>query len=42
MKIKALYDVPTKARLYNLLFRPPKLQHLNIAKMLLKAYTIYN
>jgi hypothetical protein len=42
MKIKALYDIPTKARSHNLPFRPPEFRHLNIAKMSLRAYTMYN
>jgi hypothetical protein len=42
MKIKALHDIPTKARPHNLPSRPPKLRHLNIVKMLLKACTIYS
>jgi hypothetical protein len=42
MKIKALYDVPTKARPHNLPFRPPELRYLNIAKVSLKAYTMYS
>jgi hypothetical protein len=42
IKIKALHDVPTKARPHNLPFRPPEFRHLNIAKMLLKACTMYS
>jgi hypothetical protein len=42
IKIKTLHDVPTKARPHNLPFRPPELQHLNIAKMSLKVCTIYS
>jgi hypothetical protein len=42
MKIKALHDIPTKARPHNLPFRPFELQHLNIAKMSLKACTMYS
>jgi hypothetical protein len=42
IRIKTLYDVPTKARPHNLPFRPPEFRHLNIAKMLLKACTMYS
>jgi hypothetical protein len=42
IKIKTLHDIPTKARPHNLLFKPPELQYLNIAKMSLKACTIYS
>jgi hypothetical protein len=42
MKVKALYDVPTKARPHNLPFRPPEFQHLNITKISLKACTMYS
>jgi hypothetical protein len=42
IKIKALHDVPTKARSHNLLSRSSEFRHLNIAKMLFKAYTIYS
>jgi hypothetical protein len=42
MKIKALHDVPTKARSHSLPFRPPEFQYLNIAKISLKACTIYS
>jgi hypothetical protein len=42
IKIKALHDVPTKARPHNLPFRPPKFRHLNIAKMSLRACTMYS
>jgi hypothetical protein len=42
MKIKILHDVPTKARSHNLPFRLPEFRYLNIAKISLKAYTIYS
>jgi hypothetical protein len=42
MKIKILHDIPTKARPHNLPFRPSELRHLNIAKMSLRACTIYS
>jgi hypothetical protein len=42
IRIKILHDIPTKARSHNLPFRPSELRHLNIAKMLFKAYTIYS
>jgi hypothetical protein len=42
MKIKALHDIPMKARPHNLPFRPSEFRHLNIAKISLKACTIYS
>jgi hypothetical protein len=42
MKIKTLHDIPTKARPHNLPSRPPELRYLNIAKMSLRACTMYN
>jgi hypothetical protein len=42
IKIKILHDIPTKARSHNLPFRPPEFRHLNIAKVLLKACTMYS
>jgi hypothetical protein len=42
IKIKALHDVPTKARPHNLPFRPPEFRYLNIAKMSFKACTMYS
>jgi hypothetical protein len=36
IKIKILHDIPTKALLHNLPFRPPEFQHLNIAKCYLR------
>jgi hypothetical protein len=42
IRIKILHDVPTKARSHNLPFRPSEFRHLNIAKISLKACTIYS
>jgi hypothetical protein len=42
MKIKALHNVPTKARPHNLPPKPSEHRHLNIAKMSLRACTMYS
>jgi hypothetical protein len=42
IKIKILHDVPTKARSHNLPFKSSELRHLNIAKVLFKACTMYS